>query len=444
MIENQRIKRLNSNTFQKRKYILYWMQASQRTKNNHALDYSIELANRYQKPLVVFLGLTDTFPDANLRHYHFMVQGLKEIEESLENKQIQFIIKKISPEKGIIPLAKDACVVIGDQGYLRIQRQWRKQVAEEITCPFIQVESNIIVPVEEASHKEEYAAYTLRPKVMWKFIDYVKQNEDSKPIKDSLKFDFESEVISNVDTFLKDMNIDTSVKPVEGFVGGEKQAEALLKDFISHKLDTYGSLKNDPNNEYTSHLSPYLHFGQISPSYIMSEIYKKEGYGQYIEELLVRRELAINFVYYNTMYDSFKGLPSWALETLQKHRNDRRQYLYIIEEFEQANTHDPYWNAAQRQMIQTGYMHGYMRMYWGKKILEWTKTPEDAFDIALYLNNKYELDGRDPNGYAGVAWCFGKHDRPWKERQIFGKVRYMNAKGLERKFDIETYSNRFD
>lgn len=444
MIENQRIKRLNNNTFQRRKYILYWMQASQRTKNNHALEYSIELANSYQKPLVVFFGLTDTFPDANLRHYHFMVHGLKEIKESLENKQIQFIVKKISPEKGIIPLAKDACVVIGDQGYLGIQRQWRKQVAEEIMCPFIQVESNIIVPVEEASLKEEYAAYTLRPKVMGKFIDYVKKNEDSKPIKDSLKFDFESEIISNVDSFLKDMNIDTSVKPVGSFVGGEKQAEALLKDFISHKLDTYGSLKNDPNNEYTSHLSPYLHFGQISPAYIVSEIYKKEGYGPYLEELLVRRELAINFVYYNTMYDSFKGLPSWALETLQKHRNDKRQYLYNIEEFEKGTTHDPYWNAAQRQMIQTGYMHGYMRMYWGKKILEWTRTPEEAFDIAIYLNNKYELDGRDPNGYAGVAWCFGKHDRPWKEREIFGKVRYMNAKGLERKFDIETYSKRFD
>ncbi len=150
----------------------------------------------------------------------------------------------------------------------------------------------------------------------------------------------------------------------------------------------------------------------------------------------------MNFVFYNQNYDSFDGLPEWAKKTLKEHEKDRREYIYTLEELENAETHDPYWNAAQEEMRIKGKMHGYMRMYWGKKILEWSKTPEDAFKIALYLNNKYELDGRDPNGFTGVAWCFGKHDRPWKERQIFGKIRYMNAKGLKRKFDADGYAEK--
>lgn len=444
IIEKQRIKKLNTNKFQNNTYILYWMQASQRTKNNHALEYSIQLANKYQKPLVVFFGITETFPDSNLRHYHFMLQGLKDIETSLLDKQIPLIIKKISPDKGAISLADNACVVICDKGYLKIQRQWRKTVATQIKCPCVQIESNIIVPVEETSNKQEYAAYTIRPKIMKKYRFYLNQFENSKLIKDSLNLNIDSETINEVDIFLKHTNIDKSAKPVETFVGGENKAESILKKFISKKLDKYSSLKNDPTNDYTSKLSPYLHFGQISPAYIASEIDKKQGSEAFLEELLVRRELAINFVYYNSLYDSFRGLPSWAIETLHNHQNDTREYLYSLEDLEQGKTHDCYWNASQKQMVRTGHMHGYMRMYWGKKILEWSKTPEEAFDNTLYLNNKYELDGRDPNGYAGISWCFGKHDRPWKERKIFGKIRYMNAKGLQRKFDIESYSRKFN
>jgi deoxyribodipyrimidine photo-lyase len=215
----------------------------------------------------------------------------------------------------------------------------------------------------------------------------------------------------------------------------------LLTEFIKKKLDLYPVKRNDPNQDVTSHMSPYLHFGQISPLYIALRVIDSNSKGKeaYLEELIVRRELSHNYVFYNNKYDKYVSLPPWAKNTLNFHGRDKREYIYSLKDFEGAKTHDVYWNAAQKEMVLTGKMHGYMRMYWGKKILEWTKSPPEGFKIALYLNNKYELDGRDPNGYAGVAWCFGKHDRAWSERRVFGKIRYMNAAGLKRKFNADKY-----
>jgi deoxyribodipyrimidine photo-lyase len=203
----------------------------------------------------------------------------------------------------------------------------------------------------------------------------------------------------------------------------------------------YGQKGSDPGAHMVSDLSPYIHFGQISPVYIAREVIRcnKAGKDAFLEELIVRRELSINYVYYNDFYAGYEALPAWARETLSAHKGDKRPYLYDLQSLERAETHDPYWNAAQAEMVRRGKMHGYMRMYWGKKILEWSPSPREAFSRALYLNNKYELDGRDPNGFAGVAWCFGKHDRAWPERPVFGKVRYMNAAGLERKFNMAAY-----
>jgi len=240
------------------------------------------------------------------------------------------------------------------------------------------------------------------------------------------------------------LNIDRSVGKVESFHGGSKQARRLLDNFLINKLDNFARFRNDPNENCVSNMSPYLHFGQICPLYIALKVLETNSGGKnaYLEELIVRRELSHNFVFYNDGYDTFDCLPPWALRTLNFHGRDKREYLYSLEQFEKAQTHDPYWNAAQKEMVVTGKMHGYMRMYWGKKILEWSKDPKTGFNIALYLNNKYELDGRDPNAFAGVAWCFGKHDRAWGERKVFGKIRYMNAAGLKRKFDIEAYVNK--
>ena len=243
---------------------------------------------------------------------------------------------------------------------------------------------------------------------------------------------------------MRELNVDSSVGRITGFRGGPSEAERRLRDFIENKLDEYPDRRNDPNADGQSHLSPYLHFGQISPLEIALRVRETESKAgpAFLEELIVRRELSHNFVHYNPQYDSFACLPPWVNRTLECHRRDKREFVYSSREFEAARTHDPYWNAAQKEMVLMGKMHGYMRMYWGKKILEWSKTSQQAFEIALSLNNKYELDGRDPNGFAGVAWCFGKHDRAWAERSVFGKVRYMNAGGLRRKFDADAYAQR--
>lgn len=252
---------------------------------------------------------------------------------------------------------------------------------------------------------------------------------------------FPSFDLTDLEKAISKLKIDRGVKKVSTFRGGTSAAKEYLQVFLKKKLDYFAQRRNDPTEDSLSHLSPYLHFGQISPLYVALKVLETNSPGKetFLEELIIRRELSMNFVFYNHQYDSFGGLPEWAKKALKEHQKDKKPYLYSLEELEAARTHDPYWNAAQKEMALTGKMHGYMRMYWGKKIIEWSKDPEDAFRHALYLNNKYELDGRDPNSFAGVAWCFGKHDRPWAERPIFGKVRFMNDKGLERKFEIEKY-----
>ncbi len=444
LLQPERIRRLNNRSSQKGRFVLYWMQASQRTEYNHALEYAIALANEHHIPAVVLFGLTDAFPEANLGHYTFMLEGLKDVEASLKKRGIRFVLRRQSPEKAACDMAKEAAMVVTDRGYLRIQKAWREYVARFAPCPVIQVESDVIVPVEVASSKEEYAAATLRPKIQRLLDAYLVPLRETPVGKDSLSMRLGEGLPEDVGRILQSLPVDKSTPAVRTFLGGTSRAKMILDDFIEEKLKYYSERRNDPGLDFSSHLSPYLHFGQVSPLYIALKVRDKKGVSgenkkAYLEELVVRRELSVNFVHFNPRYDSLKALPEWAGRTLGEHGKDRREYTYSRSDLEKARTHDPYWNAAQEEMVLTGKMHNYMRMYWGKKILEWTTTPEEAFRIALYLNNRYELDGRDPNGFAGVAWCFGKHDRPWTERKIFGKVRYMNAAGLERKFDIGAY-----
>jgi len=441
MIQKERIKALNNKEIKKGVYVLYWMQSSQRAEYNHALEYAIIKANELKQPVIVFFGITHHFPEANERHYAFMLEGLREVKQSLEKRGIQMVVLHESPEKGVMQMSKKASLVIVDRGYLRIQREWRDNLAKRIDCPFIQVESDVIVPIEEASPKEEYAAATIRPKIHKKLSHFLVPLKHNDPAMDSLSLDFDSFDISDVGKTIPKLHIDRSVKKVSSFQGGTRESLRHLEIFLEGKLDRFPELRNDPTLDYLSQLSPYLHFGQVSPLFIALKVKqtKSPGVEVFLEELITRRELSMNFVFYNEKYDSHEAIPEWAKKSLKAHQKDKRQYLYTLEELENAQTHDPYWNAAQKEMVVKGKMHGYMRMYWGKKIIEWSNTPEEAFRIALYLNNKYELDGRDPNGFTGVAWCFGKHDRPWGERLIFGNVRYMNDKGLKRKFDADEY-----
>lgn len=441
MIQPQRIRQLNNKPVKPGDYVLYWMQSAQRTEYNHALEHAIRAANKLNRPVVVVFGLTDNYPQANLRHYHFMLTGLHEVKQSLNKNGIMFIIKHCSPELAAIEMSNKASITIVDAGWTKAQQKWRKFVAGKINCLLEEVETNLIVPISLVSDKENFSARTLRPRINSKLPDYLVKLK-SNPVKHkSLDMRFESFEIENIEDALAKLKIDGSVKPIKKFKAGTTQAKKLLKDFIKNKLNDYDILRNDPCKNYTSNMSPYLHFGQISPLYIALEVAKSTSKGKavYLEELIVRRELSHNFIYYNNNYDKLDCLPNWARNTLNFHRKDKREYIYSLEQFEQAKTHDIYWNAAQKEMAITGKMHGYMRMYWGKKILQWSKNPQEGFNIAVYLNDKYELDGRDANGYAGVAWCFGKHDRAWSERKVFGKIRYMNAAGLKRKFDRDKY-----
>jgi deoxyribodipyrimidine photo-lyase len=441
MIHQARVRFLNKKRLAGGDFVLYWMQASQRDSTNHALEFSARKANEYNVPLVVYFGLTDDYPEANLRHYTFMLQGLAEVQKNLAEQGIRLIARREPPETGVVKLGRQACLVVVDRGYTRVQRAWREKAALQLDCLLVQVESDVIVPVEQASIKEEYAAATIRPRIKRRLQEFLMPLHRTPVKKDSLDYSLSSLDLGDPEKILKGLKVDRSVPPVSRFQGGTSKALGLLDDFTAHKLDSYEEMSRDPSADGLSNLSPYLHFGQISPLEVALRIGEigSPGGDSFLEELIIRRELSMNFVTYNPIYDRLMCLPRWAQITLGAHEKDPRDYLYSREDFEAAQTHDPYWNAAQTEMVLTGKMHGYMRMYWGKKILEWSRTPEEAFRTALDLNNRYELDGRDPNGFAGVAWCFGKHDRAWAERPVFGKVRYMNAKGLKRKFDVDAY-----
>ncbi len=446
MIHEERIKILNRGVRHSGQYVLYWMQAAQRANCNHALEYAIRQANEKNLPLIVFFGITAKYPEANLRHYRFMLEGLPETRRELHNRGIRLVVQITPPGKGAIELAKSAALLVADRGYTRIQKQWRETVAVKVECPVVQVETEVIVPIDAVSHKEEFAARTIRPKIENLITEFLKPLKSTALKKSSLNIDIPGISLDDIDTVLSQLDLDSTVPPSPFYRGGTNEAETRLSYFIKNMLKKYDELRNDPALDYQSGLGPYLHFGQISPLTVALKaiFHAPEHCNGFLEELITRRELSMNFVNFNPDYDSYDCLNNWAKQTLAEHSKDTREYLYPLAELEAAKTHDPYWNAAQTEMAVTGKMHGHMRMYWGKKILEWSKTPREAFAAALYLNNKYELDGRDPNGFTGVAWCFGKHDRPWGERKVFGKVRYMNAKGLERKFNINEYVARVD
>lgn len=450
MIHEDRVRNLNDRDVQPGDYLIYWMQQSQRALDNHALEYAIEQSNRLKKKLIIVFGLTEDYPDANLRHYHFMLQGLAEVHQALAERGLKMVIGVGSPDRVVLSAAKQAAMIVCDRGYLRHQKQWRRHVAQNAPCQVVQVESDVIVPVEKASEKCEYAARFIRPKLNRLVEEYLDDPQPVVPEFSSLDVDIDSETVADPDRIIDTLKIDTSVRPVKGACqGGTRHAIQRFEDFLTNRLARYQANRNQPQTDDVSYMGMYLHFGQISPLYLVRKTrdipgIPAENKEAYLEELIVRRELAVNYVHFNNRYDSFSGLPDWAKATLKEHASDPREFIYTRKMLENAKTHDPYWNAAAKDMMHTGYMHNYMRMYWVKKIIEWSKTPQTAYQTAIYLNNKFFIDGRDPSSYAGVAWGFGLHDRPWKERRIFGKVRYMNAAGLERKCDIKAYVKKVE
>ena len=450
-IHQSRIQPLNDKETRAGDYVLYWMQQSQRAEYNHALEYAIERANEIDRPLLVVFGLTDDYPEANLRHYTFMLEGLKETRATLASRGVEMVVRRGDPPQVALETGRRATMIVCDRGYLKHQKEWRRQLAGEAACPVVQVESDVVVPVAVVSEKAEYAARTIRPKLHRHLENYLTDLRPAEVKHPSTDFRMEGVDLADIEKLIGKMDLDRTVAPVSAlFRGGTSQAVGRFDEFIRRRLKNYDRNSNQPQTDDVSHMGPYLHFGQISPLFLALQILRKTRSSSqaardaFLEELIVRRELAVNFANYTPKYDSYGCIPDWARKNLAEHQPDTRENIYSRRELENADTHDPYWNASMTEMKTTGFMHNYMRMYWGKKILEWSPTPQKAFQNTLAINNKYFLDGRDPNSYAGVAWIYGVHDRAWFERPIFGKIRYMAASGLERKCDIRAYVRKID
>ncbi|WP_420392069.1 deoxyribodipyrimidine photo-lyase [Acuticoccus sp.] len=426
------------------RYVLYWMEHAQRADDNPALERAVIWANSLKLPLLVLFVVDPAYPEGNARHFTFMLEGLQETLAALRTRGAHPSLRRGSPAEVAAQVGRDAAVVVTDRGYLRHLVEWRGHVAHECGCLMEMVEGEAIVPVEAASQKQESAARTLRPRIHKAKAPYLdlpptvalKTKAKGLASKEDLALD-------DVASFVEELGCDASVAPVDHTKGGPSRAAERLRTFITEELDAYGDGRSDIVHRHVSVLSPYLHLGQISPLTVYHRVAEAQAADAskdaYIEEMLVRRELAINFVHYNKRYDAYESLPAWARETLEEHKGDERARTYTRRELEAGRTDDLYWNAAMREMRLTGYLHNYMRMYWGKRIIAYSKSPKAAYTTTLELNNKYFLDGRDANSYANVSWLFGLHDRGWPERDVYGKVRTMTASGLKRKFDVDAY-----
>ena len=424
--------------------VVYWMQRDRRFHNNWALIHAQNIAIKYKVPLTVFYSLNGNFANANPRQYGFLLRGLSETIEVFKKHNIPFHLRRgdvLTSLHNYIS-SSNTGYLITDFSPLKVYKKRLNKIIEDIEIPVDMVDAHNIVPAWIASDKQEFAAHTIRRKIHILLDSFL--HSFPKVISHPFNVNIEHETI-DPDAILRELQIDNSVQEVNWINPGENEGKRSLKTYLYERMDVTGESRNDPNKDSLSNLSPYIHFGQLSAQEIALQVIATEdsvGKDTFLEQLIVRRELSDNFCYYNDDYDSFNGFHSWAQKTLNEHREDQREYLYSSSEFENANTHDKLWNAAQHQMIVSGKMHGFMRMYWAKKILEWSEDPEAALQIAIDLNDKYELDGRDPNGYTGIAWSIGGiHDRPWFERPVFGKVRYMNYNGCKRKFDVNKYIN---
>jgi deoxyribodipyrimidine photo-lyase len=449
------------------------MQQAQRVAYNPALDYAISKAVETALPLQVYFFLSNAIPDATAQHYRFMLEGLAETGRELQKLNIPLHIAVA--DDGKIPEApfKDAACLVMDHGYLDWQKRWRDEVyatCEQSGCSIVEIDTEATVPVHLASPKEEYSAATLRRKILPLLNDFLLADpvkmEVRKTQLPSVKLATEHsgsfEDSKNLwDWAAIELKLPAETGPGYAIQGSHSEALYELDSFIRAKLKDYATMRNHPNLDIQSNMSAYLHFGQISPIEIMHRVLEHTGtppqaipnmiadknrltgmaqsIGAYAEELIIRRELAMNFCHYNPAYENSNSLPQWARQSLNDHLGDPRETDYSLDRLELGETEDIYWNAAQKQLLHSGKMHNYMRMYWGKRLLAWCPGVDEAYQILAYLNNKYELDGRDANGWAGIAWCFGKHDRPWATRPIYGMVRFMNAGGLNRKFDMEAY-----
>ncbi len=425
----------------------YWMSRDQRAHDNWALLHAQKLALENRVPLIVLFCLAPEFIGASAAHYSFMLAGLRETARDCASLNIPFVLLTGDPSDEIPRAADDFWIaeLVTDFDPLRVKRGWLETVASRIHVHLHEVDAHNIVPAFLASDKREYSAATIRRKIHRLLPSCLHDIPAPEFHPWELR---QPPAPPDWDAAAALMNAASRPAPPAYPSPGPAAAHAALETFIAERLHRYDAESADPNADAVSGLSPYLHFGQLSAQRAALSVIGATEDGDanaaaFLEQLIVRRELSDNFCLYEPAYDTLDAAPDWARRTLDEHRDDPREYVYDYGVFEDAATHDPLWNAAQTELLATGTIHGYMRMYWAKKILEWTPDPETALDIALTLNDRHALDGRDPNGYVGVMWSIaGVHDRAWSERSVYGKIRYMSEGGCRRKFDAERYVER--
>jgi len=444
---NIRVRQLNSCGVRAgAKYVLYWAQANRRAEWNQALEFAVELANGLGLPVLFYEGLTCTYPQANDRLHTFVLEGVAETERAAKARGMGYCFhlhrRARDRHDALHRLAAEAAAVVTDDFPSFVTRDYNGRVAGKVGCAYYAVDASCIVPMA-AIGKQEWAARTIRPKILRSLPGYLGAVKGLKvgrrwtggvglhPEK------LHTEVTEgNVRELVASSEIDHSVAVSREFRGGRREALRRLREFVGHGLKNYAEMSKEPSKRGTSQLSPYLHFGHISA---MEVALAAEGKEDFLEQLIVRRELAFNFARYGPRPDSIEALPNWARMTLAKHESDERDPVYSFAEFAREETHDELWNAAQRELLRDGIIQGYYRMYWGKKIIEWSATPQRALETMISLHDRFALDGRDPNTYTNILWCLGLHDRAWGERSIFGTVRYMGLEGMKRKTDVDAY-----
>lgn len=448
---NERVIQLNDRPVDPNaRYVLYWMQMYKRVDNNHSLIYAIRRANELKLPLVVYEGLKYYYPWASDRIHTFILEGVEEKRKAFEALGIRYVFylqkDKDSPTQTVARLAKNAALIVTDDFPCFIIPEHNRRIAERAEIPVIAVDSNGVVPMSKFD-KEEYAAYTIRPKIkklLDRYLMPLPFENVEVPCK-GLEIDCPETVVTadSISALVAACDIDHGVPQSYHYRGGTIEGRGRLRKFVDEILPNYHTARSKPDRDGSSRLSAYLHFGYLSPIEIALAVRDsgapQESIDAYLEELIVRRELSYNMTLFNDRYDSLDALPAWVHKTMRDHAGDERQFTYTLEQLETGETHDELWNAAQREMVVTGEMHNYVRMLWGKNIIAWSPSYMVAFETLVHLNNKYCLDGRNPNSYCGILWCFGKHDRPWMERPVFGTIRYMTSGSTGKKFDSKKY-----
>jgi deoxyribodipyrimidine photo-lyase len=460
-------------------YVLYWMQIYRRLDHNHALNYAIARARHHHKPLVVYEGLKLGYPWASRRLHRFILEGMLDNAEHARRLGVNYWPFVETPDdlgRGLLrTLAERAVVVVTDDFPCFIIPDQTEALARKVKTPVIAVDGNSIVPLSLLGPPVTAAAH-LRPRIHKAFVEAWSHRADSTlQLGDAqckkVEPPFETWKTCDLDRFLETLPLDASVPPVRSMPGGSSAAKKRLHAFVSKRLRGYAENRSQPaapDHGHASGLSPYLHFGHISIEEVIQAVLnasgdwspknvnlqqrgKREGFfcadadvNAFLDEALTWRDVGMNW-HWTRRTDTKSlatALPDWARKTLAKHERDPRAFEYTLHEWESGQTHDSLWNSAQRELVATGTIHNYLRMLWGKKVLQWSKSPEDAYQTLVHLNNKYALDGRNPNSYTGILWCFGLFDRPWApEREVFGTVRYMSSENTARKFKLGPYED---